>query len=99
MNWWLWTGVAVFCTATLGLDAYLTHRGVRSRLARLEAFTDALALLPGVIAVVLIQMLTDGSDAQVLPTWASACFWGMGVTQAVHLGRLERTARHRTTGG
>ncbi|KNB48985.1 hypothetical protein AC230_00790 [Streptomyces caatingaensis] len=65
-------------------------------MARLEAFTDALALLPGVAAVVLIQMLLGGSDAQAIPAWVTAAFWGMGITQAVHLGRLQRATHHRT---
>lgn len=85
MNWWLWAGVAVFCTANVSLDVYLTHRGVRSRLARLEAFTDAVALLPGVVAVVLVQVLLGAASG-----WATAAFWGMGITQAVRLGRLRR---------
>ncbi|MGI5532478.1 hypothetical protein ACQEVX_35455 [Streptomyces syringium] len=89
MNWWLWTGVAAFCAATVCTEVYLSHRGTRSRSDRLGAYTDTFALFAGVLTLVLLQVLAGTSHSDGVSAWASAVFWGLAVTETVHLGRLK----------
>lgn len=95
MNWWLWTGVTAFCTATVCAEVYFTRRGTRSRAARFGAYTDALALTVGVATVVLIQLIAYRSAADAIGVWTSAVLWGLSMAEAAHLLRLSR----RPTGG
>ncbi|MEU2856470.1 hypothetical protein [Streptomyces syringium] len=93
MNWWLWTGVAAFCATTVCTEVYLTHRGTRSRSARLGAYTDTYALVAGVATLVLLQVLANTAHSDVVASWASAVLWGLAVAEAVHLGRLKHQSR------